>query len=76
MSLICLLTYAYRKQRRRARNSAETQFESESASYATNLSVVCVCSDSVGERQQHNSCTKAGEDTALLNDWSDRVAYS
>lgn len=79
MSLICLLTYVYRKQRRRQlRNRDMTQHENESNTVATNLSIATVCSGAWGGRQQNTYSheTKVGEDTALLDNWSDRVAYS
>ena len=75
MSLISLLTYVYRKRRRLSRKRESREREEELASIPNNLSTVCVCSDS--SVKGHGDCNaEVGEDTALLNNFTDRVAYS
>lgn len=79
MSLICLFTYVYRKRRRRLiRNRSQTRAgeRGEAYSAATDMSIVCVCGDSFGNRRIVNDGANAGEDTALLSGCSERVAYS
>ena len=77
MSLMCLLTYVYRKHRRmHLRHHERTQNENETNTVAANLSIVTVCSGAPGQRQRHHHGEQIGEDTALLNGYSGRVAYS
>eukprot|EP00956_Cyclotella_meneghiniana_P013872 scaffold20338_cov47-Cyclotella_meneghiniana.AAC.6 len=75
MSLISLLTYVYRKQRRISRNWASRKRGEELASSPNNSSTVCLCSGSSVEGHDDNNAG-VGEDTALLNNCTGRVAYS
>ena len=75
MSLISLLTYVYRKQRRISRNWASRKRGEELASSPNNSSTVCLCSGSSVKGHDDNNAG-VGEDTALLNNCTGRVAYS
>ena len=75
MSFLCLLVYAYRKRRRKLSRSERVQTEFGANSITTDLSVICVNSDSVDEWNRSDD-NRPGEETILLSHCSNNVAYS
>lgn len=69
MSILCFLTYFYRKRsRRQFRICLHDRIESEDESILSHLSNVCVCNCVVDSKNKCYSQANVGEDTALLHD--------
>ncbi|KAL3779366.1 hypothetical protein HJC23_005226 [Cyclotella cryptica] len=75
MSILCFLTYVYRKRsRRQLQNRVEDHMESEDTSVLSHLSDVCVCNSAGSSTNISDGREYVGEDTALLKDCK-RLAY-